>query len=1504
MGKTLPSFVTKALFIAAFALFSQNTFAQIFNFMFENTTAVTTENAVGTPTFINAVETSTFSTGSPCQGSRMLIQDNWESNDYLQFTVNTTGYGNMSMSFCNRADNTGLGTFLVQVSSDLGATWTTVLSSFTPTTSNNTLTTGTFPASANNQPEVRIQILKISNPSNMRDYFLDNVTLSGTAGAYPTVTGVAATGCVGSAVNITGTNFTGTTGVQINGVNVASFVVNSATSITAIVASGNTSGVVKVTNAVGSGSSVGSVTINQAPTGVTATPSAASVCLGGTINLTASATSNSSLNATLINENFNTANSWVKTNTSTSGTPANAAWTQRADGYSYTDTNGAANVWHSNDNSQFYLTNSDAQGTGSTTATTLAVPAFSTVGLASASLSYYQHYRTYAGQTALVEISNNGTAWTTLVATPGATVGSITGFVQNTVAIPAGNLEQATVYIRFRFNSPFGWWWAIDNVNVSGVFTTAPAPTYAWTSVPAGFTSSLQNPTNVAPTVNTVYTVTATNSYGCTTSASTVSVTIDPAAVGGTVTTSTTVCSGANSGTLFLNGQTGNVVRWESSSDDFATAGTPIANTTTSLVYTNLTATTSFRAVVQSGACTAANSVSATVTVNPVSVGGTVGNSVTVCSGANSGSLLVSGHIGTIVRWESSLDEFATAGTPIAVTNTSLNYSNLTATTSYRAVVQSGLCAAAHSDYATITVNPATVAGTVTGSATVCSGNNSGTLNLGIHTGNIIRWESSLDNFATAGTPIANTTTSLNYSNLTATTAYRAVVQSGVCASANSVAATITVNPASVGGTVNGSTTVCATSNSGTLTLSGHVGTIIKWQSSDLSDFSAGVLDIPNTSTTLSFVNISATTYYRAAVASGVCVFAYSSVAEVTVDAAATGGSVSGNATVCYGNNGGSLALSGNSGAIIRWESSLNNFATAGVPIANTTATQNYSNLTNTTYYRAVINGGGCGDAYASVAVITVDNNTIWIGANGSAWNDAANWSCGAVPTSDVNVTITSVMNEPVVSTDAYAKTLTMDPGTTLTVQSGNDLRIVNAITGLGNALLTIESNANLIQELDVDNAGSAVVKRTSNPLMRLDYILWSSPVKGTQTLLNFSPATTANRFYIYNPSTDLYNSIAPSAATFSEGTGYLIRMPNNHPTTPTLWNGQFTGTLNNGDVNISVTNGTYNAIGNPYPSTIDADMFIAENNITEALYFWRKTNNDLTTSYATYTLAGGVGTSVNAGGDPNGLVPNGIIQVGQGFIAKSTSANFNFNNGMRLGNNGNQFFRASEVERNRIWLNLTNAEGVFSQTMVSYMTGATYGIDAAIDGPYFNDSQLALTSIINNNEYAVQGRSLPFDNTDTVALGFKAIAAGNYTIGIDHADGLFADVSQDVFLKDNLDGSIHDLRDGNYTFASEAGVFNSRFEIIYLNNILAVNNPVWDASQVVVYKQGNDLVINSGKQTMAKVKVYDIRGRLLAEKENINASETKMFTDTTNQVLVVKVTSVDNKEVVKKVMN
>lgn len=476
---------------------------------------------------------------------------------------------------------------------------------------------------------------------------------------------------------------------------------------------------------------------------------------------------------------------------------------------------------------------------------------------------------------------------------------------------------------------------------------------------------------------------------------------------------------------------------------------------------------------------------------------------------------------------------------------------------------------------------------------------------------------------------------------------------------------------------------------------------------------------------------------------------------------------------------------------------------------------------------------------------------------------------------------------------------LTIKNNATVVFQSGHNLTINGKLTVESGSELLLENNANLVQTTNDTNSGLITIKRNTAPLKRLDYVLWSSPVTGQQ-LQSFSPATLSNRFYTYDGTTNVYSAVSsPNATDFEKGTGYLIRMPNDHPTTPTIWTGTFTGVPNNGYLTVIVNTGGYTALGNPYPSTIDADAFIDANSITEALYFWRKTNNSANPSYATYTKAGGVGTANSA--DPNGLIPNGVIQVGQGFIAAVNYIDAVFTNAMRTTNNGNQFLKTKNTDKSRIWLNLTNDSGFFSQTLVAYMDKATSGIDAAIDGRYFNDSKTALTSIIKNEEFTIQGRSLPFDASDVVPLGFKTETAGDFTLAIDHTDGLFA-TGQKVFLNDNLTNTLHDLSTGSYAFTSAAGVFNTRFEFRYQQALGTIENELV-ANTIVVYKQNDKIKIDAGAQNIAGVKVYDVSGHLLVERKDINANTALIAVNGTTQVLLVQVITQEGSVVIKKII-
>ncbi|MDI1315967.1 T9SS sorting signal type C domain-containing protein [Flavobacterium sp.] len=585
------------------------------------------------------------------------------------------------------------------------------------------------------------------------------------------------------------------------------------------------------------------------------------------------------------------------------------------------------------------------------------------------------------------------------------------------------------------------------------------------------------------------------------------------------------------------------------------------------------------------------------------------------------------------------------------------------------------------------------------------------------------------------------------------------------------------------------------------------------------------------------------------------------------------------------------------------------------------------------TFNYTVTTTGGCLPATTG-GTITVVINT-WIGTT-TSWTTPGNWSCG-VPISTANVRISSAAAYPEISSDVTINSILLDSGTTLKVNSTFDLTVTDVIANEGT--LTIENNANLLQTNNVSNtgAGSTIVKRNSSALKRLDYTLWSSPVTG-QGLYAFSKFTLPNRFYVYNTGTDLYsNSVGFSLTNlqfpaplvndelqigvngtdgnnvpFTTGKGYLIRVPYNHPTTPAVYNGVFTGVANNGDIlpTISTALNGFNAVGNPYPSRLNVHNFIDGNtNITGPLYFWRKTNNSgISTSYATltktaYVANGATGGDTGAGFFNTGNETNWVINVGQGFIVKATSGStINFTNSMRRSSNADQFFRNAQantsVNNGLYWLNLTDNTGVYSQMAVGYSSEGTVGFDRGIDGENINE-EFYLTSLIGADEYSIQGRP-DFDSSDIVPLSYKATTIGSYTISIDHTAGAFTAATQAIYLKDNLTNTINNLNTAGYSFTSVAGTFNNRFEIVYQTQLV---NPTFTANTVVIYNENNEFVVNSGNAIMASIKVFDIRGRLIEEKIAINANQTTIKGGLANQVLLVQITSEDGVVVTKKVI-
>lgn len=421
--------------------------------------------------------------------------------------------------------------------------------------------------------------------------------------------------------------------------------------------------------------------------------------------------------------------------------------------------------------------------------------------------------------------------------------------------------------------------------------------------------------------------------------------TIYPLAAG-SISSNQTKCQGG-SGSVTVSGaivgpsnwqkQTWNGSSWSSWSD--------ITGTSNTYSYSNIQQTTRFRA--EYGNCNIVSSY-ATVTVNPTSVGGSVSGSKTGCASV-SGSLTLSGHTGSIIRWQKSTNNGA-SWTNINHTSATLNYAGHSQTTRFRAEVKSGVCSSVYSGYATVTVDPTSLGGTISGSGTFCT-SASGNLTLSGHRGSILKWEKKVG--GGSWTNINNTSTTQSINGVTSGTDYRAQVKNGSCNAVYSNTVSININPASQPSALSGDISPC---NSGSTALQVNLsnGTIVDWEYQFIGTNWAS---LGHTGSTYTAGPYGKDVPFRVVTSNGVCGNVYSNTLVVPEYDPTVAGTISGAGLVCSGSNG-TLTLQEHTGAVQKWQrkESGGNWQ----DIANTSTTQDYTNISIETQYKAFVRNQGC----------------------------------------------------------------------------------------------------------------------------------------------------------------------------------------------------------------------------------------------------------------------------------------------------------------------------------------------------------------------------------------------------------------------------------------------------------------------------------------------------------------------------------------------------------------
>ncbi len=392
-----------------------------------------------------------------------------------------------------------------------------------------------------------------------------------------------------------------------------------------------------------------------------------------------------------------------------------------------------------------------------------------------------------------------------------------------------------------------------------------------------------------------------------------------------------------------------------------------------------------------------------------------------------------------------------------------------------------------------------------------------------------------------------------------------------------------------------------------------------------------------------------------------------------------------------------------------------------------------------------------------------------------------------------------------------------------------------------------------------------------------------------------------------------------------------------------------FKGKPNNGNIptaELYLLNNQNYLVGNPYPSAIDAKKFLkdnlvnvgtgsgnnenGENVFNGTLYYWDHFSGsthileEYIGGYATYTLAGSAPAisndwRINTGGGSNNVVPKQYIPVAQGFFLNSaTVGTQNFAGDIIFKNTQRAYKRTSvdpsiflqqegeeiiqkgqetsstsdDDQRMKIRVKFESPKGYYRQILVTMDENTSNGFDLGYDAPLIENNLEDMYWWFDEAAFVIQG--VPsFEKEQVLPLVIKTSEGGAFKIRIDKTENW--PTEKELYLKDNLNDTIHDILKEPYAAETKSGEIKDRFEIIFFkevqsqepdpvipdpDDILDPDLPNDDSLLGISYSTFSKMVkiSNFDLLDVNKVMIFDVGGKLIQEFDGLPTQQELYF--------------------------
>ncbi|WP_426430498.1 metallophosphoesterase [Winogradskyella sp. HB-48] len=373
------------------------------------------------------------------------------------------------------------------------------------------------------------------------------------------------------------------------------------------------------------------------------------------------------------------------------------------------------------------------------------------------------------------------------------------------------------------------------------------------------------------------------------------------------------------------------------------------------------------------------------------------------------------------------------------------------------------------------------------------------------------------------------------------------------------------------------------------------------------------------------------------------------------------------------------------------------------------------------------------------------------------------------------------------------------------------------------------------------------------------DFADWNKNIAALNNLRAFAPFNNVSGNY------ENYDIVVNETTPLEAGRGYRAATVDGSPVV-------FTGAVSVGNVNTTISAGaasSWNLVGNPYTSYLDAQVFISENGLS---------GNDVLDS--NYNAVYGY----NSGTDGSSIwtIINNVQNVGkniapgQGFFVFSNGTggtnNLSFTPAMRttVGNDDFILGRSSN-SISHLSLRIENAANIYD-TDFYFSDNCSSGLDVGYDAGSLDASNanFSLYShlVADNTGVDLAIQCLSYDNMESVVvpLGINASVGDNINVNINESN-LSDDIN--IYLEDNIENTFTLMNSNSYSFtAIEDLAGTGRFFLHFSPTTLSNDSNIFSGLEIFTSANPDFLNINGKLSGTTQLHLYDVQGRLVLSRE------------------------------------